>query len=54
MAEEYDVQAIMNALREKEEMDPDQHDGSYELMRETIRVYGKLDDFTTIDCRAAN
>ena len=48
MAEEYDVQAIMNALREKEEMDPDQHDGSYELMRETIRAYGKLDDFSII------
>lgn len=54
MAEEYDVQAIMNALREKEEMDPDQHDGSYELMRETIRVYGKLDDFSTIDFKDLN
>lgn len=38
MAEEFDVQAIMNVLREKEEMDPDQHDGSYELMRETIEA----------------
>lgn len=32
MAEEYDVQAIMKALNAKEEMDPDQHDGCYELM----------------------
>ena len=54
MAEEYDVQAIMDALREKEEMDPDQHDGSYELMRETIRVYGKLDNFSTLDYKDLN
>ena len=38
MAEEYDVQAIMNALRDKEEMNPDRHDGCYELMRETIKA----------------
>ena len=44
MAEEYDVQAIMKALKEKEEMDPDQHDGCYELMRETIEAYGNQDD----------
>lgn len=40
MAEEYNVQEIMNALRKKSEMDPDQHDGCYELMRETITAYG--------------
>ena len=54
MAEEYDVQAIMSALREKEEMDPDQHDGCYELMRETIEAYGKLDDFSTLDYKDLN
>ena len=54
MAEEYDVQAIMNALREKEEMDPDQHDGSYELMRETIEAYSKLNDFSVIDYKDLN
>ena len=31
MAEEYNVQAIMNDLRIKDEMDPDQHDGCYEI-----------------------
>ena len=54
MAEEYDVQAIMNALKEKEEMDPDQHDGCYELMRETIEAYGKLKDFSTLDYKDLN
>ena len=39
MPREYDVQAIMNALKEKEELDPDKHDGSYELMRKTIEAY---------------
>ena len=37
MAEKYDVQAIIKILSEKEEMDPDQYDGCYELMRETIK-----------------
>ncbi len=32
MAEIYDIQSIMNALKEKEEMDPDKHDGCYYLM----------------------
>ena len=54
MAEEYDVQAIMNALKEKEEMDPDQHDGCYELMRETIEAYGKSNDFSVLDFKDLN
>ena len=54
MAEEYNVQAIMNALKEKTEMDPDQHDGCYELMRETIEAYSKLRDFSVIDYRDLN
>ena len=54
MAEEYDVQAIMNALKAKEELDPDQHDGCYELMRETIEAYWKLDDFSILDYRDLN
>ncbi len=49
MAEEYNVQAIMHTLNEKTEMDPDQHDGCYELMRETIAAYSKLNDFSVID-----
>ena len=54
MAEEYDVQAIMNALKTKEEMDPDQHDGCYELMRETIEAYGKMDDYSALDYKDLN
>ena len=54
MAEEYNVQTIMNALKEKTEMDPDQHDGCYELMRETIEAYSKLKDFLVIDYRDLN
>ena len=40
MAEVYDIQDIMNTLQQKEEMDPDHHDGCYELMRETKRISG--------------
>ena len=54
MAEEYNVQEIMNALKKKSEMDPDQHDGCYELMRETIAAYSKLKDFSMIDYRDLN
>lgn len=54
MAQEYDVQAIMNALKTKEEMDPDQHDGCYELMRETIEAYGKMDDYSVLDYKDLN
>ena len=31
MAEEYNVRAIMHDLASKEEMDPDRHDGCYEI-----------------------
>ena len=54
MAEEYNVQAVMNELREKEEMDPDRHDGCYELMRETVKSYSKLQDFSVLDYNDLN
>ena len=54
MAEEYNIQAIMNDLKEKEEMDPDTHDGCYELMRETVGAYAKLDDFSVLDYKDLN
>ena len=54
MAKEYDIQAIMNTLKTKEEMDPDQHDGCYELMRVTIEAYGKVDDYSVIDYKDLN
>ena len=36
MAEEYDVQAIINDLKHRGEMDAEKHDGCYELMRSVI------------------
>lgn len=32
MTEEYNVQAIMNSLKDKDEIDPDQHDDCYEML----------------------
>ena len=37
---------ILEDLKQKKEMIPDEHDGSYELMRETISSYATLDDYT--------
>lgn len=54
MTQDYDVQAILNDLKQKEEMDPDQHDGSYELMRETIEAYSKLQSFDLLDYHDLN
>lgn len=54
MAQGYDVQAIMNLLRGKSEMNPDEHDGCYELMRETIEAYSKLKDFSVLDYKDLN
>ena len=54
MAEEYNVQAIMNDLRMKDEMDPDQHDGCYEILRETVEAYSKLPDFSVLDYKDLN
>ena len=44
----------MNSLKKKPEMDPDQHDGCYELMKETIAAYSKLRDFSAIDYKDLN
>ena len=54
MVEKYDVQAIINDLQEKEEMDPERHDGCYELLRETVNAYAKLNDFSTLDYKDLN
>ena len=37
---------ILEELKQKKEMIPDEHDGSYELMREMISSYATLDDYT--------
>lgn len=51
MKEKYDVHAIMEDLKSKEEMDADLHDGCYQLMRATIEAYAKLTDYTVLDYR---
>ncbi len=54
MAVEYDVQAIMNELKKKKEMDEDSHDGSYELMRKTVEAYSKLEEFSALNYKDLN
>ena len=54
MAQEYDVQAIMRLLKGKSELNPDEHDGCYKLMRETIEAYSKLKDFSVLDYKDLN
>ena len=41
MKVEYDVQAIIDNLKEQPELDPDSHDGCYELMRSTVAAYSR-------------
>ena len=54
MSEEYNVQAIIDDLKTKEEMDPNKHDGCYELMRKTIEAYAKMDDLSVLDFNDLN
>ena len=39
---------IINDLKKEKEIIPDEHDGSYELMRETIRSYMNIKN-TSVD-----
>ena len=41
MKVEYDVQAIIDDLKKQPELDPDSHDGCYELMRSTVAAYSR-------------
>ena len=54
ISEEYDIHGIMNALEGKEEMDPDLHDGSYQMMRAVIEAYADLPDLSTVDYHDLN
>ena len=54
MAAEYNVQAIMDDLRKIGDLNPDQHDGSYELMKETIQAYSEMSDYSPLDYRDLN
>ena len=52
--DKYDVQAIINDLKEKTEMKAEQHDGCYELMRATIEAYARLADLSELDYKDLN
>ena len=45
---------IMKDLKKEKEIIPDQHDGSYELMRETIRSYMKIEDNSVLNYKDLN
>lgn len=40
---------LVQRLQHTEEMDPDQHDGCYEIVREIINSYAKMPDLSEID-----
>ena len=40
---------IINLLNQEPEMDPDAHDGSYELMREIVRSYSTMDNISAVN-----
>ena len=45
---------IVQELLQSEEMDPDKHDGSYELIRETIQSYKNMDNLALVDDKDLN
>lgn len=45
---------VVQYLLKAEEMDPDKHDGSYELARETVRSYKNMGDLSGVDYRDLN
>ena len=53
-AELYDVEKFMQDLKLKQEMDPDLHDGSYRMMRDTVKAYSYLRDYSELDYRDLN
>ena len=54
MEAKYDIQAIMRDLQATGELNPDQHDGSYELMRQTIQEYSKMVEDSAWDYKDLN
>ena len=49
MANKYNVTSIIDYLQNQKDIDADSYDGSYELLRETIKAYESLKDFSQID-----
>ena len=45
----YDIQAIIEDLQKQSEIIPDEHDGSYEAMRETIKSYSRMPNLSIVD-----
>lgn len=45
---------LIQKLQHSEEMDPDKHDGTYELVRETIRSYAEMGDLSVCDYKDLN
>lgn len=45
---------LVQRLQSKQELDPDSHDGSYELIRETVNAYANMDDLSQIDYKDLN
>lgn len=48
------VEKLMNDLKKQPEMDPDKHDGCYELMREIVKCYANLDSLSACTNRDLN
>ena len=46
-------QAILNKLKSTSELSPDEHDGSYELVRTTVSAYRNVDE-TVLDYHDLN
>ena len=48
------AEEIIGLLNQEPEMNPDSHDGSYELMREIVKAYSKLEDYSSINFKDLN
>ena len=54
MKARYDVDSIMEYLRNQPDINPDDYDGSYELLRETVRSYTAIKDDPMLDYHDLN
>ena len=54
MPAKYDVAGIINFLQEQPDISPDDYDGSYELLRETVKSYAAIRDYAAIDYQDMN
>ena len=49
-----DSKEIIELLNQEPEMDPDLHDGSYELMREIVKFYSHVDNYSVLNYKDLN